>query len=910
MNVALRLLSEFCPLITLLSVAPIHLPAGEIFPIANGSAIESGGDAAFDGHNYLIGVQGGPFGEGPITAQLVLPAGTLVRGGISPGKSGGMPRLAFDGANYFMVWAGSEADPGLKGQFVSKAGDLVGSVLNLHPTASLTPTATSVAYGGGKYLACWSDGTRLLGQLVNPDRTLSGASFTVSGSTLEPRENAMVFDGANFFVAFNGGAGNLPNIYGQIVSPQGGLIGGTLLIDDTPDPSDNPLTVSCDGSHYLVAFTDEVGGLDSGTWHLYGKRVSTSGTVLPERLTLVDNPGAQRFPFAAFDGSNHLIAWGEGAEMDAMNLVMRFFDPAGQPAGAAFSPFTPQGSNRPLFGVPLFNGTDYFVTAALVSFTADHEVASADVYGTFVPKNTPPALPFTYTTQDGEVTITKYTGSGGVVGIPVRIDGLPVACIGWQAFAYCSSLTKVTIPDTVTSIEGSAFDTCTSLTNVVMGTNVASIGGWAFGQCIGLTSITIPDNVTNIGSGAFSWCWRLTDVRIPRNVTTIGATAFDYCTALSAISVAPDNSVYVSIAGVLFDKKVTRLIQYPSGRDASEYTIPNTVTQIEAWALRGSRNLTNLVIADSVSNIGEYAFAYCERLLTVTIPEGVSGIGNAAFSSCPQLNAINVVIGNPVYSSVAGVLFNKSQTVLIQYPVAKPGSEYTIPVGVDEVGKQAFESCSSLTSVVLPTTVTRIGVAAFDGCRRLMSVSIPESVTVIGQSAFEYCSSLITVSIPNRVTNVPSTAFAACDNLQSATVGKGVTNLAYGAFGGCSALKELYFQGDAPTVDASCFEMATNVTVYYSPATTGWGSSFGGRPAAPWDPHMPTADPLFGVRQQGFGFRIAGTSNLVIVIEATGSLGNPLWLPVATNTLTSGSSYFNDPRWTNSPTRFYRLRSP
>ena len=106
------------------------------------------------------------------------------------------------------------------------------------------------------------------------------------------------------------------------------------------------------------------------------------------------------------------------------------------------------------------------------------------------------------------------------------------------------------------------------------------------------------------------------------------------------------------------------------------------------------------------------------------------------------------------------------------------------------------------------------------------------------------------------------------------------------------------------------FVGADNATVYYLPGTTGWGTTFGGRPAVLWNPLVQTSDASFGVRTNRFGFTITGASNLVIVVEASTNLANPVWAPVGTNTLTGGSSYFSDPQWTNHPARFYRLRSP
>jgi hypothetical protein len=85
---------------------------------------------------------------------------------------------------------------------------------------------------------------------------------------------------------------------------------------------------------------------------------------------------------------------------------------------------------------------------------------------------------------------------------------------------------------------------------------------------------------------------------------------------------------------------------------------------------------------------------------------------------------------------------------------------------------------------------------------------------------------------------------------------------------------------------------------------------FGGLPTVLWNPQVQTSDPSFGVGTNGFGFAITGNNNLVIVVEACTNLANPTWSPVGANTLTGGSCYFNDPQWTNYPTRFYRLRPP
>ncbi len=108
---------------------------------------------------------------------------------------------------------------------------------------------------------------------------------------------------------------------------------------------------------------------------------------------------------------------------------------------------------------------------------------------------------------------------------------MPIDC----AFRGCSSLTSITIPDSVTSIGYEAFYDCSSLTSVTIGNSVTFIGGSAFQGCIGLTSITIPDSVTFIGGSAFEGCRSLTSVTIGNSVTSIGYEAFYDCRSLKTV---------------------------------------------------------------------------------------------------------------------------------------------------------------------------------------------------------------------------------------------------------------------------------------------------------------------------------------------------------------------------------------
>jgi hypothetical protein len=155
----------------------------------------------------------------------------------------------------------------------------------------------------------------------------------------------------------------------------------------------------------------------------------------------------------------------------------------------------------------------------------------------------------TFTTNNGAITITDYTGSGGAVTIPSTTNGYRIASIatdaflgkttltnitigtnvtsiGYQAFGYCSGLTSITIPNSVTNIGQYAFEPCASLASVTLPNHLAVIPEEMFGECGSLTSITIPKSVTNIQSAAFDNCGRLTAVYFQGNAPTPGANVF------------------------------------------------------------------------------------------------------------------------------------------------------------------------------------------------------------------------------------------------------------------------------------------------------------------------------------------------------------------------------------------------
>lgn len=139
---------------------------------------------------------------------------------------------------------------------------------------------------------------------------------------------------------------------------------------------------------------------------------------------------------------------------------------------------------------------------------------------------------FTFTNNNGAITITGYTGPGGALVIPGSINGLQVVSIGDGAFYACYGLTNVTIPDSVTHVGNYAFDSCSGLKNVSIGNSVASIGNRAFQYCSQLKDVTIPNRVVTIGNSAFYYCPSMTKVIVGNGVTSLGSEAFSSCSQL------------------------------------------------------------------------------------------------------------------------------------------------------------------------------------------------------------------------------------------------------------------------------------------------------------------------------------------------------------------------------------------
>ena len=333
---------------------------------------------------------------------------------------------------------------------------------------------------------------------------------------------------------------------------------------------------------------------------------------------------------------------------------------------------------------------------------------------------------YKYTVENGEVTITGYSGLSTDLTIPDSIAGMPVVAIGESAFYEHRTIQSVTIPDSVVRIDGGAFSKCSVLERVVLGQGVREVDynpfydcnklsyneyengfylgnennpyfvfvstasedvetitfhpnavivcGSAFQLCESLRHVTFPEGIISIGSFAMRGCSALETVYIPKTVESIGQDVFVSCEALQEIVLSEENGHFKLVEGSLFSHDGTQLIKYATWQTTELYKIPDGTVIIASSAFENAKYLKEVVIPNSVEELDDDAFHQCENLSSIHFGNGLKRIGYSAFGHCDKLESVVIVSSVKELDAMAFYGCDMLREVVFEDPTGWSGS--------------------------------------------------------------------------------------------------------------------------------------------------------------------------------------------------------------------------------------------
>ena len=366
-----------------------------------------------------------------------------------------------------------------------------------------------------------------------------------------------------------------------------------------------------------------------------------------------------------------------------------------------------------------------------------------------------------------------------------------VTSIGYWAFANCTNLKTISLPDGITLIEADAFYN-SGLTSIVLPNSVTEVQESAFSGCKQLASCDLGRGIKHIGKNCFWNCAALKSLKWSDCLETIGSGCFISWGSGSSSEpgkiplqdtlVFPATfrsmdeifSCYTNVKVVIWNARRPQgsgmgpLYNYYHSYD--EIIVGDEVEVIPANLFRDQRKIDTIMLPESVESIGQNAFNGCTKLQYINISENVQTIGKAAFYNCSALTSLK------------------------------------LPKGISEVYGSTFYGCKSLKGINLPEGVTAVGESAFSGCTVLDSLVLPSSLRTISESAFANMSAQKELVIPDKVITVSGHAFENWKNLEKLTIGKGVMLFGDQTFAGDSAIKEIQtLCATPPVISAGTF---------------------------------------------------------------------------------------------------------
>ncbi|MBE6675692.1 MAG: leucine-rich repeat domain-containing protein [Ruminococcaceae bacterium] len=300
-----------------------------------------------------------------------------------------------------------------------------------------------------------------------------------------------------------------------------------------------------------------------------------------------------------------------------------------------------------------------------------------------------------------------------IAGCQTSIIPEEIEVIGELAFAGCTGLTKIIIPEGVNTIQLGAF-AYTSLISVIIPNSVTEIGDAVFAGCANLERIELPGSIKSIGANAFAGCTSLIDGMIPEGVETLGYGVYSGCISLQSVLIS--NSVS-SIGDLLVEGCYSLTSIIVSDDNKTYHSVGNCIVETKSKMLIAGCNTSSIPADGSVTTIVGVAFADCPGLTSIIIPDSVTNICLGAFHGCTGLTSIKVDPDNKMYYSIDNCVIETESGALIL------GCKNSIiPNSVTSIANFAFADCTELASIIIPNSVSSISEYAFTGCIALTDV--------------------------------------------------------------------------------------------------------------------------------------------------------------------------------------------